>query len=73
MKIAAEAAREFEKRRIIWSYPQDTIFGNGFRVSYAEDLSELNNGEKFYYSIRQIHHPKMHQSWFQSPDAEARR
>lgn len=56
MKIAAEAARSLKRGESYGSYPQDTIFGNGFRVSYAEDLSELNNGEKFYYS-NQTHTP----------------
>ncbi len=50
MKIAAEAARSLKRGESYGSYPQDTIFGDGFRVSYTEDLSELNNGEKFYYS-----------------------
>lgn len=50
MKIAAEAARSLKRGESYGSYPQNTIFGDGFRVSYTEDLSELNNGEKFYYS-----------------------
>ena len=50
MKIAAEAARSLKRGESYGNYPQDTIFGDGFRVSYTEDLSELNNGEKFYYS-----------------------
>ena len=50
MKIAAEATRSLKRGESYGSYPQDTIFGDGFRVSYTEDLSELNNGEKFYYS-----------------------
>ena len=50
MKIAAEAARSLKRGESYGSYPQDTIFGDGFRVSYTEDLSELNNGKKFYYS-----------------------
>ena len=58
MKIAAEAARSLKRGESYGSYPQDTIFGNGFRVSYAEDLSELNNGEKFYYSNQTNTPPK---------------
>lgn len=50
MKIAAEAARHLKRGESYGSYPQDTLFGDGFRVSYIEDLSELNNGRKFYYS-----------------------
>lgn len=50
MKIAAEAARSLKKDVSYGVYPQDTLFGNGFRVSYSEDLSELNDGSHFYYS-----------------------
>lgn len=50
MKIAAEAARTLKRGETYGTYPQDTLFGNGFRVSYAEDLSELDNGTLFYYS-----------------------
>ncbi|WP_288361458.1 cellulase family glycosylhydrolase [uncultured Bacteroides sp.] len=50
MKIAAEAARSLKRGESYGSYPQDTLFGDGFRVSYTEDLSELDNGKKFYYS-----------------------
>ena len=34
------------------------LFGDGFRVSYTEDLSELNNGKKFYYSNHTNTQPK---------------
>jgi hypothetical protein len=34
------------------------LFGEGFRVSYTEDLSELNNGNKFYYSNTTRTQPK---------------
>lgn len=50
MKIAAEAARNLRRGESYGSYPQDTLFGDGFRVSYTENLSELNNGRKYYYS-----------------------
>ena len=30
-------------------YPADTLF-HDFRVSYAHDLAELNDGRKFFYS-----------------------
>lgn len=49
MKIAAEAARELPLNKSYGSYPADTVFGD-FRVSYKEDLSELNSATKFYYS-----------------------
>lgn len=58
MKIAAEAAYSLKRGESYGSYPQDTLFGNGFRVSYAEDLSELNNGKKFYYSNNTRTQPK---------------
>lgn len=50
MKIAAEAARNLARGESYGSYPQDTLFGDGFRVSYMEDLSELNNGDAYFYS-----------------------
>lgn len=40
MKIAAEAARNLRRGESYGSYPQDTLFGDGFRVSYTENLSE---------------------------------
>lgn len=58
MKIAAEAARTLKRGASYGSYPQDTLFGDGFRVSYTEDLSELNNGKKFYYSNHTSTQPK---------------
>lgn len=58
MKIAAEAALSLQRGQSYGSYPVDTVFGNGFRVSYTEDLSELNNGEKYYYSNTTRTQPK---------------
>lgn len=58
MKIAAEAARSLKRGESYGSYPQDTLFGDGFLVSYTEDLSELNNGKKFYYSNHTNTRPK---------------
>lgn len=58
MKIAAEAAHSLKRGESYGSYPQDTLFGDGFRVSYTEDLSELNNGKKFYYSNHTNTQPK---------------
>ncbi len=49
MKIAAEAARTLTLNKSYGIYPNDTIFGD-FRVSYLQNLSELNSEEKFYYS-----------------------
>lgn len=58
MKIAAEAAYRLKRGESYGSYPQDTLFGDGFRVSYTEDLSELNNGKKYYYSNNTHTRPK---------------
>ncbi|GAE83111.1 membrane protein [Bacteroides reticulotermitis] len=58
MKIAAEAAQVLKRGESYGSYPQDTLFGNGFRVSYNDDLSEWNNGTKFYYSNSTRTQPK---------------
>ncbi|MBB4038048.1 hypothetical protein GGR21_003975 [Dysgonomonas hofstadii] len=49
MKIAAEVAYSVPMNKRHPQYPNDTIFDN-FRVSYTQDLSELNTPEKFYYS-----------------------
>jgi hypothetical protein len=49
MKIAAEAAFNLPLNKSYGVYPADTLFGD-FRVSYKEDLSELNSSTKFYYS-----------------------
>lgn len=49
MKIAAEAAYAVPRNYSYGSYPADTVFGD-FRVSYRQDLSELNNEKKYYYS-----------------------
>jgi len=49
MKIAAEVAYNQPMNKNYDKYPNDTVFDH-FRVSYAQDLSEYNNGEKFYYS-----------------------
>lgn len=58
MKIASEAAQSLKRGASYGSYPQDTLFGESFRVSYTEDLSELNNGNKFYYSNTTRTQPK---------------
>ena len=57
MKIAAEAAYTLPGNQSFGKYPNDTVFGN-FRVSYLQDLSELNSPEKFYYSNNTNTQPK---------------
>lgn len=49
MKIAAEVAYSVPMNTQFAKYPNDTVFHN-FRVSYPEDLSELNSSDKFFYS-----------------------
>jgi hypothetical protein len=49
MKIAAEVARSVPVYSNYPNYPNDTVFGN-FHVSYEQDLSELNEAAKFFYS-----------------------
>jgi len=55
--IAAEILRQIPRSKNYGYYPEDNVFGD-FRVSYDEDLSELNDGEKFYYSNTTQTHPK---------------
>lgn len=49
MKIAAEAARTLPLNQSYGVFPVDTVFG-AFRVSVAEDLSELNTPGQFFHS-----------------------
>jgi len=49
MKIAAEVALAVPRLAACPKYPADTVFGN-FRVSYAQNLSEMNSKTKFFYS-----------------------
>lgn len=57
MMIAAEAARTIPRGTDFGCFPADTVFGD-FRVSYANDLSELNSREKFYHSNTTTSFPK---------------
>lgn len=57
MKIAAEAARELPLNQAYGTFPADTVFGD-FRVSYREDLSEMNATDKFFYSNNTRTQPK---------------
>lgn len=49
MKIAAEVAYSVPMNKKYPKYPNDTVFDK-FRVSYSQDLSELNSSDKFFYS-----------------------
>jgi len=57
LMIAAEVAQRVGRGESFGSYPADTLFGD-FRVSYMQNLSELNDGEKFYYSNTTQTRPK---------------
>ncbi len=57
MMIAAEVARDLKRGYDFGTFPTDTVFDN-FRLSYANDLSELNSPEKFYYSNTTDSHPR---------------
>lgn len=50
MLIAAEVTRQMPREANYGTYPQDTLFANGFRVSYIQDLSEYNSKTKFFHS-----------------------
>lgn len=48
-KIAAEVVADVKRGESFGTYPADTLFKH-FRVSYSQDLSELNSPEKYFYS-----------------------
>jgi len=49
LMIAAKAFHRLPRLRSYGVYPADTVF-DVFRVSYKEQLSEMNAAEEFYYS-----------------------
>ncbi len=57
LMIAAEAARRVKRGERFPDYPTDTLFAD-IRVSHIQDLSELNDGECFYYSNHTTTQPK---------------
>ncbi len=63
MKIASEAAYKLPRGKAYGIYPADTVFDD-FRVSYRQDLSEMNAPEKFFYSnntkTRPVNPEKLH-------------
>ncbi|MCU6167598.1 hypothetical protein KWH76_22610, partial [Enterobacter roggenkampii] len=58
MKIAAEVAYKVPMYQKYAKYPNDTVFTD-FHVSYAQDLSELNSTDKFFYSNNTASSPVM--------------
>lgn len=57
MMIAGEAARDIPRGSDYGKFPVDTVFGD-FLVSYMEDLSLYNGGEKYYHSNSTDKSPK---------------
>ncbi|MDO4164752.1 MAG: hypothetical protein Q4D56_10275 [Bacteroides sp.] len=57
LMIAARVAQAVGRGETFGSYPADTLFSH-CRVSAAQDLSEWNDGEAFYYSNNTRTQPK---------------
>lgn len=55
--IASKAFHRLPRGKSYGSYPVDTLFGD-FRVSYKEQLSEMNSEEEFYYTGSTTTQPK---------------
>lgn len=55
--IASKAFHRLPRGKSYGAYPSDTLFGD-FRVSYKEQLSEMNTEEEFYYSNSTTTQPK---------------
>ncbi|HEX8356088.1 MAG TPA: cellulase family glycosylhydrolase, partial [Segetibacter sp.] len=49
LMIASKAFHKLERNKVYGTYPADSSF-DVFRVSYKENLSEMNTPEEFYYS-----------------------
>ncbi|HEV7330368.1 MAG TPA: cellulase family glycosylhydrolase [Flavisolibacter sp.] len=55
--IAAKAFHRLPRGKSYGTYPADTLF-DAFRVSYREQLSEMNTDEEFYYTSSTSTQPK---------------
>ena len=55
--IASKAFHILSLNKNYGTYPADTLF-NAFRVSYKDQLSEMNSDEEFYYSNSTTTQPK---------------
>jgi hypothetical protein len=55
--IAAKAFHRLPRGKSYGAYPANTVF-DAFRVSYPEQLSEMNSGEEFYYTASTETQPK---------------
>ncbi|WP_066832485.1 cellulase family glycosylhydrolase [Rufibacter ruber] len=49
LMIAGKAFHQLPLRKTYGTYPADSVFG-AFRVSYQENLSEMNTAQEFYHS-----------------------
>ncbi|MDQ6609218.1 MAG: membrane or secreted protein, partial [Bacteroidota bacterium] len=57
LMIASKAFHRLPRGKSYGAYPADTLF-DVFRVSYKEQLSEMNSEEEFYYSNSTTTQPK---------------
>lgn len=57
LMITSEVFHKLPRLKNYGIYPADSVF-DVFRVSYKNSLSEMNNGEKFYYSNSTTTEPK---------------
>ena len=55
--IASKAFHQFPRGKNYGTYPVDTLF-DVFRVSYGQQLSEMNSDEEFYYTGSTSTQPK---------------
>lgn len=55
--IASKVFHQVKREQSFGRYPQDSVFGN-FRVSYRQQLSEMNTPEEFYYTANTSTQPK---------------
>ncbi|MDO7846110.1 cellulase family glycosylhydrolase [Hymenobacter sp. M29] len=55
--IAGKVFRTVQRGQQFPRYPQDSVFSN-FRVSYRQQLSEMNTPEEFYYTANTATAPK---------------
>jgi hypothetical protein len=55
--IASKVFHQVKRGQSFGRYPQDSVFGN-FRVSYRQQLSEMNTPEEFYYTANTSTPPK---------------
>jgi hypothetical protein len=55
--IASKVFHQVKRGQSFGRYPQDSVFG-AFRVSYRQQLSEMNTPEEFYYTANTSTQPK---------------